>query len=199
MNFKTRKKLLEENVFADIIVLLGAFREYSKMHPTYDRENFINYYNEKNDNIVGRCLIQRNVIRQANIFYKENNEFLSITYSRVKRIFRRDINSSYKIRVEQYFFWKYVMDNILKKSELMDIMFREIIIKCKYYTLTEDNKVPYVSCMQELLDWYYVRMTMNKRIFTFDNKIREKMHTMFFTYEKFPEFKGNCRIYHSQL
>lgn len=198
MNQKTKKKLLEENVFADIIVLVGTYMEYVKLHSTYDKEHFLEYYNSKKDNFVSRCWVQRSVIRQAKSFYEEHNEIINITYSKVKRMFRKDLNSSYKIRMEQYFFWKYVMDYILVQKELMDIMFHEVISRCGYYTPTEDVRAPFISCMQELLGYYYVRMKMNKKIFSF-NDIRRTMLDMFLEYENYPEFKKVCRIYHSQL
>lgn len=195
MNFDTKNKKLEENLFADMIVLVGTFMEYGNIHSVFNKEDFMKYYDERKDFVNGRCRVQKYVIKQAKKFYEEKGEPKNITYSKVKRIYRRNILWSYRIRSEQYYFWKFVMDYIMDNDILLDIFLERVMKKCDYYDSIENAILPYIDCMHRMLDWYYVRINMNNRIFWFGNGSREKMISMFYTYERFPKYKETCRSY----
>ncbi len=44
MNWKTKRKILEENLFADMVVMVGRYMEYKTQNPVWDRQEFIEYY-----------------------------------------------------------------------------------------------------------------------------------------------------------
>lgn len=199
MNFKTKHKDLEENLFADMIVLVGTFMVYGNMYSTFSKDDIMKYYNELKDNIRGRCKIQNNVIRQAKKYYEKEGNPKHITYSKVKRIFRRNTFCKYRIRSEQYYFWEFVMDYIINNPMLLDIVFQEVMLECKFYSNDEKKEIPYVDCMQRILGWYYVRIATNNRVYSFKKDLRKKMINMFYSYEHFPEFKKNCRSYMSSI
>ena len=194
MKFRTKHKELEENLFADMIVLAGAFMEYGNMYSDFTGDEFLKYYNEQTVNICTRCRIQNYVIKQAKRYYKQL-ENINITYSKVKRIFRRNTFCNYRIRREQYFFWKFVMDYIISNKTLFDIFLKEVLVQCNFHDDIEQDNNAYIGCMQRMLGWYYVRIAMNNRIFCFEKGLRKEMLSMFYSYEQFPTYKQNCVIY----
>ncbi len=42
MDFKTKHKVLEENVFADMVVMMGRYMEYKEKNRTWDEKNLFN-------------------------------------------------------------------------------------------------------------------------------------------------------------
>jgi len=80
VNWETRHKILEENLFADMIVMVGRYMEYKTQNPIWDQQEFIKYYKKRNSNIIGRCMVQAYVIKQAKKYYEDNGEYRDITY-----------------------------------------------------------------------------------------------------------------------
>lgn len=195
MNWETKYKILEENLFADMVVMVGRYMEYKGKNPIWNEEKFIKYYNKKIDNIVARCVVQNYVIKQAKKFYEENDDPKDITYNNVKRVFRRNnIIRSFKLKNEQFYFWKYVMDYIIENNDgLLNIVLKEVLRKCEFYSPNEDTVAPYTDCLQKILDWYYIRLKLKKE--TNDNKARVEMLDLYKQYKKFPQFKKECRAY----
>ncbi len=193
MNFKTKHKVLEENVFADMVVMMGRYMEYKEKNRTWDEKKFIQYYNERNDTVIGRCIVQAYVIRQAKQYYENEKEYKDIRYVKVRRIFRRNMKMPfYSLNYEQFYFWKYVMDYIVENKDLFPIVIKVIIKECEYYTPEENQVAPYADCMQKILDWYYVCLKMGKGIS--NKRIANEMLQMFRQYSNFSEFKSNCRM-----
>lgn len=199
MNWRTKHKMLEENSFADMVVMVGRYMEYKGRNPIWDEGEFIQYYNKKIDNIVARCVVQNYVIKQAKKFYEENGEPKDITYNNVKRVFRRNnIIRSFKLKNEQFYFWKYVMDYIVKNNDsLLNIVLKEILGKCEFYSPNEDTVTPYSDCLQKILDWYYIRLKLKKE--NNANKARMEMLDLYKQYSNFPQFKKVCRAYRNNV
>ncbi len=195
MNWETKYKILEENVFADMVVMVGRYMEYKARNSVWDRQEFIEYYRKRNSSIVGRCIVQANVIRQAKRYYEESGEHKDITYSKVKSVFRRNTKILfYRLSYEQYYFWKFVMDYIVENDDgLLDIIIKEVMKECEYYSHDEDIAVPNVDCLQRILNWYYISLKMKKGIW--NKSISMELLTMFKRYKNFSKFKRNCRIY----
>ena len=199
MNWKTRYKVLEENLFADMVVMVGRYMEYKAKNPIWDEKKFIEYYNKKRDNIVARCVVQNYVINQAKNFYRDNNDLKDISYNKVKRVFRRNnLIRSFRLRNEQFYFWKYVMDYIIENNDnLLNIVLKEILKKCEFYGPNEDMMTPYSDCLQKILDWYYIRLKLNKE--TKDKYAKGEILTLYKQYNNFPKYKKECRAYMSSV
>lgn len=195
MNYQTKHKKLKENLFADIVFIVGAYMEYVSTYPVFIKKDFIKFCDKRNKNICERCKTQNRVIKQAKFYYEEKGKNIDITYNKVKRIYRKNINCNYRIRREQYYFWKFVMDFLVDNKMILDFFFEEVMVECKYYEATKKSINPYIDCLQNILDWYYVRIEMNNGIFYFGRGLREKMVNMFENYEKLTEFKNNCNEY----
>ncbi len=195
VNWETRHKILEENLFADMIVMVGRYMEYKIQNPIWNQQEFIKYYKKRNSNVIGRCMVQAYVIKQAKKYYEDNGEYRDITYSKVRRMFRRNIKIfSYSLDYEQYYFWEFVMNYIIENNDgLLDIILKEVIKECEYYSSNEDTIAPYADCLQKMLDWYYVCLKMKKGIW--NKGIADEMLLRLKEYKNFSKFKKNCRIY----
>lgn len=195
MDFETRHKILEENLFADMVVMVGRYMEYTTENSTWDEEDFVQYYEKRNNSIVGRCIVQANVIRQAQRYYEGKREDRDIRYCRVRRSFRKNNKMPfYCLDYEQFYFWKYVMDFIINDQKgLLDVVVKEVIRNCDYYSPNENEVAPYADCLQKILGWYYIGLKMGTGIR--HKKIANDMLEMFRQYSNFPEFKRNCRTY----
>lgn len=192
MNFNTKHKILIENLFADMVVLAGTYMEYISGNSEFDSKDFIEYFNQKSGKLKERCRIQKYVIGQAKKYFIKISDPKSITYNKVKRVFRINIKCSYRIRVEQYYFWKYVMDYIVNNQILFNIMLEEVLKECPLYTYNVDNQLPYVNCLYRILERYYVRLSENNRI---HGKNRKTINLLFESYEQFNMFQENCRVF----
>lgn len=195
MNWETKYKVLEENLFADMVVMVGRYMEYKTQNPIWDEGKFVEYYNKKLDNIVARCVVQNYVIKQAKRFYEDNDDPKDITYNKVKRVFRRNnIIHLFGVRNEQFYFWKFVMDYIIENNDgLLNIVLKEVLKECEFYSPNENMVTPYTDCLQKILGWYYIRLKMKKKLK--DKNLDRKMLVMFKQYEKLPKFKKECRTY----
>lgn len=193
MNFNTKHKILIENLFADMVVLTGTYMEYISNNSEFNSKSFIEYFYQKSGKVKERCRLQRYVIGQAKKYFIKIRSPKNITYNRVKRVFRINIKCSYRIRVEQYYFWKYVMDYILNNKMLFSIMLKEVLKECPLYTSDVDAQLPYANCLYRILERYYVRISENNRIY--GGKDRKTINLLFESYEQFSMFQKNCRAY----
>jgi hypothetical protein len=196
MEYKTRKKEGNENLFADMIVLMGLHLEYTHRNSEYDKEAFKTYYKENKCNFVHRCTIQSRVIRKCKKYYDENDEHIRITRGKVKRSYRFNKHRrSFVLRNEQYYFWKYVMDYIVGNDDLLDIMLNEDLVYCNSYTPDTDDMNDFQQCLLRILDEYYIRLTMGNGVVALGNNYRRRLRERYKSYDQMNKFRIACRDY----